>query len=152
MKSKSRSSLQYLDDRGCWTFHSFLKILIFCGLHIMHSRKPPHQNKIKSKRKRKREEERENLRVDLHHDLLSLTLYPLFQSSSLPSVHCQKSLIWLEASSFCYTIDNWLSVALTINILLLVCVMEILLFWMCRLFPFTLSNGSYMNWMSGSGW
>lgn len=41
-------------------------------------------------------------------------------------VCCNEALVWLEDSSFCYTIDNGLSLGLLSDILLLLCVMEIL--------------------------
>ena len=55
----------------------------------------------------------------------------------------------LEASGFCYTIENRPSLGLLLDILLLPCVMRILKLWIYRTSTFICSNRSWMGWILG---
>lgn len=67
------------------------------------------------------------------------------------STHCEKSLLGLEASGFCYTADaGGPSLGLFLDILLLPCVMEILTLWVCESGPFTCPSKSQTEWMLGA--
>lgn len=65
--------------------------------------------------------------------------------SLLANVHCNDSLVWFEASSFCYTTNTGFSLGLLSNILLLSCVMEILWVWICRTDSFMHSSSSLVG-------
>lgn len=62
------------------------------------------------------------------------------QSTRHYLTHCNESRIWFKASSFCYTIDTGPSLDFLLDILLLSCMVEILMFWVCRSGPFTCSS------------
>jgi hypothetical protein len=53
----------------------------------------------------------------------------------LVNVHCNESLVWFKASSFCYTINTGSSPGLLSDILMWPCVMEILQFGCIRPVP-----------------
>lgn len=59
-----------------------------------------------------------------------------------------ESLVGLEASGFWYTTANGLSLGIFLDILFS-CVMEILLFWISRLVPFTCFKSLYILWILG---
>lgn len=44
------------------------------------------------------------------------------------TLNLYETFVWFKVSGFCYTIDNELSLGLLLDILLLSCVMEILMF------------------------
>ena len=54
---------------------------------------------------------------------------PFAQTVLLANVHCSESLVWFEASGFCYTINTGSSLGLLLDTLLSPCVMEILQLW-----------------------
>ena len=70
------------------------------------------------------------------HNVSHSILHPFVHTSLLANVHCNESLVWFEASGFCYTINTGSSLGLLSDILLLPCVMEILQLWICRTSPF----------------
>lgn len=77
------------------------------------------------------------------------TVYLFVHTAWLADVHCNESLVWFEASGFCYTINTGSLLGLLSDILLLPCVMELLCLWTCRMGPFTCSSSSQMGWMLG---
>ena len=66
------------------------------------------------------------------------TGYSLVHTSLLVSVLCSESLVWFEASGFCYTINTGTSLRLLSDISLFPYVMKIMHFWICRTCPFIL--------------
>lgn len=58
---------------------------------------------------------------------------------------CKYSLVQFEASGFCYTIDTGPSLGLLLDFLLLLCVVEILLVWVCRTCFFPCVSRSMMG-------
>jgi hypothetical protein len=56
--------------------------------------------------------------------LFYFIVYPFVHKSLLGNIHCNKALVWPEASSFCYTINTGSSLELLWTILLLSCVTE----------------------------
>jgi hypothetical protein len=77
------------------------------------------------------------------------TVYPSVHTSSLANGHCSESLVWLEISGFCDSINIWSSSGLLLVILLLPCVMEILQLWNSRTGPFRHPNCSQAIWTLG---
>lgn len=72
---------------------------------------------------------------------MGAAVYPPVQTSLLADVHCNKSLIWIKASGFCYTINAGSSPELLLDILQLPWVTEILHLQVYRTGPFKcLSN------------
>jgi hypothetical protein len=65
------------------------------------------------------------------------SVYTFAQTGLLANVHCKESLVWLEVSGFCYTINTGTSPRLLSDIQLLPCVTEILQLWFCRAGPLT---------------
>ena len=57
---------------------------------------------------------------------------PFVHTSLLANVHCNESLVWFEASDFCYTGNTGSSLRRLSDVLLLPRVMEFLWFWICR--------------------
>lgn len=75
-------------------------------------------------------------------------------STLLANAHRSGSLMWFQASGFCYTINPGSSWDLLLVILLLPCGLELLQLWICRAAPLTCSSTLYMGqcWHSpGSG-
>ena len=66
-----------------------------------------------------------------------------------PSVHFSESLVWLEISGFCDTINIGSSLGLLPVILLLPCVMEVLQLWNSRTGPFMHPNHLQMIYVLG---
>jgi hypothetical protein len=60
----------------------------------------------------------------------------------LVNVSYRDSFTWFEAWGFCYTINTGSSLGLLLDILLLLCIMEILQLWICRAYPFTHDSSS----------
>jgi hypothetical protein len=77
------------------------------------------------------------------------TLCPLFFASTCLS---QWSLVWSEASGFCYTISTGSSPGLFWDILLLPCVMEILQRWICRVVSFMCLSSLLMEHLQMLVW
>jgi hypothetical protein len=53
-----------------------------------------------------------------------------FCQNSFSCTHCHESLVWFEASGFCYNTGS--SLGLLSDAVLLPCVMELLQLWVCR--------------------
>jgi hypothetical protein len=64
-------------------------------------------------------------------------------TSLLAKVHCNESLVWYEASGFCYSISTITKLGLFMDVLMLPCVMEIPWFWIYK-------SGSFMHSSSSS--
>lgn len=73
---------------------------------------------------------------------MSHTVYAFIHIPFLTSVHCKDSLASFEPSSCCYTINTGPSIGLLLDILLLLCVLEVLQLLVCRTGPFTCSSRS----------
>jgi hypothetical protein len=69
-------------------------------------------------------------------------VHPFVSTFYLANVCCNQSLVWFEASGFCYTINPGSSLGLFSDILLLPCVMEILEVWICQTSSFISSSSS----------
>lgn len=131
------SKYRLLASRSTYVFLSFLLfflsdfLLILCGFHIMLpnptlylvssfppsaiANAPPEKNN------------RNFLSWKLSCVTVRNTVYPLVRTASLANVHCNESLVLVEVSGFCYTINTGSSLQLLWDILLLPCVVEILL-------------------------
>lgn len=59
-------------------------------------------------------------------------------------------MAWLDVSGFCYTTDDGLSLGLLLDILILSCVVEILLVWICSFDPFVHFNMKLTLWWANS--
>ena len=71
------------------------------------------------------------------------TAYPSVHTSLLANAHRNGSLVWLEASGFCYTVNTGSSLGLLLDILLLPSIsMETLQLYLCRTGPFMCSSSS----------
>jgi hypothetical protein len=81
------------------------------------------------KEKKERETEKKISMWKLSWCVPEYNLCPHFFTSR----YCNESLVWFEASGFCYIIDTESSPGLLSDILSLPCVMEILQLWICRL-------------------
>lgn len=73
---------------------------------------------------------------------MCLTVHPSVHTSSLATVPCNESVVWIEISGFCDTIDIGCSLGLFLMILLLLSILETLLLWINRTGPFLLPNCS----------
>lgn len=52
-------------------------------------------------------------------DTVSHTAHPFVHMPFLAKVHCKESLVWIEVSDFCSTIDTGLSLGFPLDILVL---------------------------------
>lgn len=152
----------------------FLFLLILCGFHSMWisqhefraslsswpppsalAASPPKQNEIWkkiqiTKRTKPNQNQKQAKKGESCCGSCSValwdTVYPLVCPSFLAN-NCSLPwvAVWLEVYDSCYPTHNGLSLGLLFDIL--VVVLEILLFRICRFFPFQCSSGSMMRWM-----
>ena len=113
----------------------FKKFLILCEFHLMHPN-PAHLPKLlypqsalatslpKGSKIQNRTFCHETYSVS--HTLCYI-VYPFVHTSFLKNVHCNESLVWFEASGFCYTMSPGSSRGLLLEFLPLPQAMEILL-------------------------
>lgn len=119
-------------------------IAALCSSNLLRKRKPDLKEKPKTKANQTKNK---NKNEDSCHGSGSVaqwplrhTVYPLIYSSC--ECASPESFVWLEASGFCYPIDTWLPLGSLLDISLYTCIMELLMFWICRFVPFTCSNRS----------
>lgn len=74
-----------------------------------------------------------------------LIILPLVYISLSSNVDCNEPLVNCGASGFYYAINTVTSQGLQLGILLLLCVIEILYFWICRTSHFMYFNSSSMR-------
>ena len=66
----------------------------------------------------------------------------LVHTALLANVYSSDSLVWFEASGFCYTVNTGSSLGPLLDSLFFLCVMEILQLWITRIGSFLSSNSS----------
>lgn len=93
---------------GFTTMHLYhLSILSYLPLQL-HPNKTKHNNEIEQQQKF----------LPRNHCVCPI-IYPFAETVLLANGHYNESLIWLEATGFCYTINKWSSLGLRSDILLM---------------------------------